>query len=249
MTSSLVKPMRKYGPRQFEVHSLPDDPEYREAVIFLCKETGEMASNPEYIKHVSQLAGFVQMGPTPGDRVRLAAYYADEMRHGFIFEGLLHELGVDTTDGSMYTSIEALNMMDRISSWAELAVFNCLLDRAGGMQLLDYANSSYAPLARVGEFAGRDERGHAAMGLVHLRESCATAEGRRLAQEALNYWYPLSLDMFGSSKSKRQFRFVEWGLKTKLNDEMRDEFIAETTPILQELGLVVPDPLANRQRL
>src|SRR5579875_80912 len=194
MPTSIEKPIRRYGPRQFEADGLPDDSEYREAIVRLLKETGELSSNPEYQKHTKTLASFVDLAPGPGDRVRMAAFYADEMRHGFIFEGLLRELDVDTTDPEMYSSIEALNLLHEIESWEDLAVFNTLLDRAGGLQLQDYVDSSYAPLARAGTMVARDERGHAAMGLLHLRNACQSEEGRTRAQLALEHWYPIALD-------------------------------------------------------
>jgi 1,2-phenylacetyl-CoA epoxidase catalytic subunit len=248
-TMNQQKPLRKYAAGQFEASTMPADEEYRGAIIRLIRETGELASNPEYIKHTSLLPELVKMGPTPADRVRMAEYYADEMRHGYIFEGLLNELGVDTTDPSMYTSIEALNLMTEISSWESLAVFNTLFDRAGGMQLQNYETSSYAPLQRTGVFVARDEAGHAAMGVQHLRNSCRTAEGRQVAQEALDYWYPISLDMFGTTNGKRQWRYIEMGLKTKSNAELRQEFIEEVDPLLESLGLTVPDKEKNRHFL
>lgn len=243
------KPLRKYSPGQFEAKTLPADDEYRAAVVYLLKETGELASNPEFIRHTSRIPELVKLGPSPADRVRMAEYYADEMRHGYIFEGLLRELGVDTTDPSMYTSIEALNLMADIKTWESLAVFNTLFDRAGGMQLHNYETSSYAPLQRAGVFVARDEAGHAAMGVQHLRNSCRTNEGRAECQTALNYWYPIALDMFGTTHGKRQWRYIEMGLKTKTNNELREEFIAEVDPLMESLQLVVPDKLEGRRFL
>jgi ring-1,2-phenylacetyl-CoA epoxidase subunit PaaA len=248
MATTTEKPIRIYGPGQFEADTMPDG-DYREAVVRLLKETGELASNPEHQKVMKQLAAMVDIAPTPADRIRIAEYYADEMRHGYIFEGLLQELGVDTTDPTMYTSIEALNMLDQVNHWESLAAFSTMLDRAGGMQLLDYADSSYGPLARAGMFVGRDERGHAAMGLQHLRNACATEDGKARAQEGVDQWYPVALDMFGTSTGRRQWKYIEWGLKTKSNEELRQEFIAEIDPILTSLGLTVPDRAANRKFL
>lgn len=239
MSTTIEKPARIYHPGQFEAHNIPEG-EYRDLVVRLCRETGEMASNPEYIKQVKKLVGFVDLGPTAADRVRIAAYYADEMRHGYIFEGLLHELDEDTTDPTQYSSIEALNLLGDIDTWESLAVYNTLMDRAGGMCLLDYETSSYAPLARAGMFVGRDERGHAAMGQQHLEAACKSEEGRRIAQEALEHWWPVAMAMFGRSESKRQWRYLELGLKTKTNDEMRQAFIDEITPLLERAGLEVP---------
>lgn len=241
-------PVRRYAPHQFEASTIPDG-DYFDSVVRLLRETGELASNPEYIRHVKELADMVDLGPSTADRVRMAAFYADEMRHGYVFEGVLQELGVDTTSPEMYTSIEALNLINTIKTWADLAVFNTLLDRAGGCQLLDYAESSYAPLARAGVYVGRDERGHAAMGLQHLRDVCRTREGRAEAQRSVERWYPISLDMFGTSTGRRQWKYIEYGLKTKSNEQLRNEFKIEADEVLADVGLTPPDPLANRRFL
>lgn len=243
------KPVRKYAPHQFEAEDLPDDEEYRASIIRLLRETGEMASNPKFIEGAKKFLAFAEIAPGPADRLRITQFVADELRHGLIFEGLLHQLGEDTTDVESYSSIEALNFVDSLESWADLAVMNTIGDRAGGFQLQDYELSSYAPLARAGTSVARDERGHAAMGLLHLRAVCETEEGRKEAQRCLEHWYPLCLDMFGTSTGKRQWRYIELGLKTKTNEELRQEYLAEVNPILEELGLDVPDPLANRKFL
>jgi len=251
MTKTTVpqtKPLRLHGPCQFEADTIPNE-EYRQCVSRLILETGELASNPEFIKHTKKIRRFVDLGPTPADRVRISAFYADEMRHGYIFQGLADQLGLDTSSADNYTSIEALNLTDEVRSWTHLAVLNTLLDRAGGFQLLDYAESSYAPLSRTGTFVGRDERGHAAMGLLHLTEICLTAKGRVEADEAVAFWYPAALDMFGTSTGRRQWRYFEFGLKTKSNEELRQEFIAEVDPILESLGLRPPDPSVGRKFL
>lgn len=246
-TLETTRPVRKYAPEQFEAETLPDDDEYRNAIIHLLKETGEMASNPRFIDGVQKFLAFTSIAPTPADRLRITQFVADELRHGLIFEGLLHQLGVDTTDAESYSSIEALNFVDTLEGWVDLAVLNTFGDRAGGFQLQDYETSSYAPLARAGATVARDERGHAAMGLLHLREICKTSEGRQEAQRALVEWYPRCLDMFGTSTGKRQWRYLELGLKTLTNEEARQGYRAEVDPIIEDLGLEVPDPMANRK--
>ena len=37
-------------------------------------------------------------------------------------------------------------------------------------------------------------------------------------------------------------QLVRWGIKTKTNDQLRQEFIDELVPALHALGLSVPDP-------
>ena len=51
------------------------------------------------------------------------------------------------------------------------------------------------------------------------------------------------------SDSQRAERFRYWGLKRRTNDEGRQQFIAEVNPILESMGLEVPDPLKGRKYL
>ncbi len=55
--------------------------------------------------------------------------------------------------------------------------------------------------------------------------------------------------MFGRSDSKRAERFRFWGLKQRTNAEAREQFLAEVNPLIESMGLEVPDPLAGRKYL
>jgi len=44
------------------------------------------------------------------------------------------------------------------------------------------------------------------------------------------------------SESTNTPQLVRWGVKTKTNDEVRQEYIAETAPELIAAGLTIPDP-------
>jgi ring-1,2-phenylacetyl-CoA epoxidase subunit PaaA len=50
--------------------------------------------------------------------------------------------------------------------------------------------------------------------------------------------------MFGphDKESPNSAVLLRWGIKTKSNDELRQEFINEEVPSLQALGLEIPDP-------
>jgi ring-1,2-phenylacetyl-CoA epoxidase subunit PaaA len=65
-----------------------------------------------------------------------------------------------------------------------------------------------------------------------------------MVQDALNRWWWPTLMMFGphDSVSANTPQLVRWGIKTRTNDELRQEFINELVPALQALGLNVPDP-------
>ena len=57
------------------------------------------------------------------------------------------------------------------------------------------------------------------------------------------YWWP-SLMMLGphDAESTNSAQLTKWGVKTKSNDEVRQEYIAETAPELIAGGLTIPDP-------
>ena len=65
----------------------------------------------------------------------------------------------------------------------------------------------------------------------------------------MHKWWPAALDMFGKSTSTNAPIYVKWGIKQHTNEELRRKYIAEAQPEIERLGLVVPDPLANRRFL
>ena len=42
---------------------------------------------------------------------------------------------------------------------------------------------------------------------------------------------------------------MRWGIRQAGNEELRNQYITDTRPMLEQLGLVVPDDKANRQFL
>jgi 1,2-phenylacetyl-CoA epoxidase catalytic subunit len=55
--------------------------------------------------------------------------------------------------------------------------------------------------------------------------------------------------MFGRSNSTFSDRYVAWNLRKKNNEELRQQYIADTRPMLERLGITVPDDRANRRFL
>ena len=74
-------------------------------------------------------------------------------------------------------------------------------------------------------------------------------EQQEKIQRSIDFWYVKALDMFGRSDSERSNRYCHWGLKRRSNTQARREFQQEVEPLIQQLGLVVPDPVAGRQYL
>lgn len=67
--------------------------------------------------------------------------------------------------------------------------------------------------------------------------------------ESRDKWYIIGLDMFGKSDSWRDDRYLEWGLKRRTNAQARAQYMAEVNPLIEKLGLQLPDPLQGRKFL
>ena len=69
-------------------------------------------------------------------------------------------------------------------------------------------------------------------------------EQKKMAQDAMNRWWWPALMMFGppDSESVNSDVLIRWGIKTRTNDELRQDFVNKIVPELHALGLTIPDP-------
>jgi ring-1,2-phenylacetyl-CoA epoxidase subunit PaaA len=70
-----------------------------------------------------------------------------------------------------------------------------------------------------------------------------TLEQKELAQDALNRWWWPSLMMLGptDAESIHTEQSMKWKLKRKSNDDLRQQFIDQTVPQAELIGLTIPD--------
>jgi ring-1,2-phenylacetyl-CoA epoxidase subunit PaaA len=122
-----------------------------------------------------------------------------------------------------------------------------LIDRVGRYQLEEFYDCSYLPLQRILPDIVTEELGHIEYGFTKTQELLSEGdEQKERVQKAIDYWYVRALDMFGRSGSKRCERYRYWGLKRRSNEQARQDYIEEVNPILETMGLHVPDPLKGR---
>ena len=69
---------------------------------------------------------------------------------------------------------------------------------------------------------------------------------RAQMQAAIDRWYPRGLDMFGRANSRRAARYQHWGLKRRSNETARTEYVTEVAPLIEGLGLTLPDVAFDR---
>ena len=189
------------------------------------------------------------------DQLVVARTAAEEIDHFRKFARIAGDIGVDTayilSRPNQDRYLEAFRGV--INTWEDFAVFGFLIDRVGRYQLEEFVGCSYAPLSRILEHPSRvmeEEAGHIDYGTVRTGELAAKGgEQKDRIQRAVNSWYVTALDMFGKAESGRAERYRYWGLKRRTNEEARQQYIAEVNPIIESMGLQVPDPLKGRKYL
>jgi 1,2-phenylacetyl-CoA epoxidase catalytic subunit len=229
-----------------------DDPEmpeeYRQFLIKLLKYGHvENNANPHYRHLLGRIAeaGFSYAPDTKSLLVE-SEIVRQEVQHGHIVAELIRGLGEDPFTDQLPK--QYLFQMP-LESWVDVAWFHGIGDRVGLYVGIEWMGSTYEPLAEVSPQLEREERFHANAGIAYVREIIKTEDGRKEAQDGLHKWWPAVLDMFGKSDSKNSEVYVKWGIKARSNEELRQDYIRDTVPILEELELDVPDHLANRRFL
>ena len=221
------------------------DPEYRELLgrVLTIQADCEIGGPHLYVEHMLPAA------PTKIDQLIVARTAAEEIDHYRKIARLAGEIGVDTSfvlsQPNQKRFVEAFR--GTITAWEDFAVFGFLIDRIGRYQLEEFIDCSYAPLERVLPDIIKEEEGHISYGTSKTAELAAKGgESREKIQKALNSWYIKALDMFGRSDSRRSEQYCYWGLKRRKNAQAREEYIKEVNPLIQQMGLQVPDPNEGR---
>ena len=186
--------------------------------------------------------------PTPYDMWRLTRIAAEEMDHYRKFARLLRDLGVDVTYLAYVPKEQRMIEVFRgeMPTWSDVAAFSFFIDRVGLYMLEEFHDSSYIPLNNILPRVIIEEQGHIQFGELKLMEMVKAEEGLQEAQRVINKWYPRALDMFGRKDSPRSQQYMEWGLKRRPNDQARQEYIKETAPFIEKLGLQVPPENQDR---
>lgn len=131
-------------------------------------------------------------------------------------------------------------------SWPDVAWIGWLVDGAAIKNQTMLAQCSYGPYSRAMVRICAEETFHYKQGkeMIVQYMTEGTAGQKALVQDGLNRWWWPTLMMFGphDSDSPNSAVLMRWGIKTKSNDALRQEFINEELPEVLALGLTIPDP-------
>jgi ring-1,2-phenylacetyl-CoA epoxidase subunit PaaA len=126
-----------------------------------------------------------------------------------------------------------------------MGIIGWLVDGAAILNQTMLAHCSYGPYSRAMVRICMEEGFHKKQGQeMVIRYARGTPGQRAMVQDALNRWWWPALMMFGphDQASPNSAQLLRWKIKTRTNDELRQEFVNELVPDLQALGLQVPDP-------
>jgi ring-1,2-phenylacetyl-CoA epoxidase subunit PaaA len=222
------------------------NPEYRELLgrVVTIQADCEIGGPHLYVKDILPSA------PTKEDQLVVARTAAEELDHYRKIARVAGDMGIDVSFVVSWPNqkryLDAFRGI--IKTWEDFSVFGFLIDRVGRYQLEEFNGCTYKPLERILPQIMKEEIGHVGYGQSKTTEMAAKGgEARDKVQKALDFWYVKALDMFGRSDSTRDQRYLYWGLKKRSNAQAREEFIQEVNPLIQKIGLQIPDPLQGRQ--
>ncbi|RFA34757.1 1,2-phenylacetyl-CoA epoxidase subunit A [Virgibacillus dokdonensis] len=227
---------------------MPD--EYRKALIRLISMHGIseiMGSLPE--------KEWVPKAPTLHRKLAIMAKVQDEMGHGQLLlrvvEDLIQPLGKtrDHIMEDLFTKrLKFHNVFHMPApSWGDAAIIAWLVDGAAILSQTMMLNTSYGPYGRALKRICQEESFHAKHGeSLTLALASGTEKQKAMLQEALHRWWESLLTFFGP-KSKQETGHtnvdigIKYKLRTKTNEQLRQEFLTKYVPKIQLLGLSIPD--------
>jgi len=229
-----------------EGDELPED--CRALLMKMLRHEGERAGNKSFLGLMGTCIEAAEtFAPDPAARLIKSEYLAEELKHAIMFHRIAVGLDSDFALRDVPYAHYAFHLPK--DTWADDAFFHFLIDLNGAFHARDWRESSYVPLRKISRTVERDEFGHSEMGYYFLSAICAERRGRALAQALLPKWYSAALDMFGRSDSPNTPRFIQWGLKSVGNSEIRAAYKEYVDRKLLALGLDLPDERQGRRFL
>ncbi len=221
---------------------MPDD--YRRTLI---RQMGQHAHS-EVVGQLPE-GNWITRAPTLERKAILLAKVQDEAGHGLYLYSAAETLGESRDElvrllheGRMkYSSIFNYPTLN----WADIGAVGWLVDGAAIVNQVALQRTSYGPYSRAMVRICKEESFHARQGYhAIMKMAFGSPEQKRQAQSAVDrLWFP-AIMMFGptDADSTNSDQSMAWKIKVKSNDELRQQFVDQTVPQIEYLGLDLPDP-------
>ena len=195
---------------------------------------------------------WITKAPSLRRKLILIAKVQDEAGHGQYLYHAAETLGA-TREEMLNLLLEGKAKYSNIFNyptlnWADIGTIGWLVDGAAIMNQTMLARASYGPYSRAMVRISMEENFHKKQGQeMVILYSQGTDKQRQMIQDAITRWWWPTLMMFGphDADSPNSGVLIRWGIKTRTNDEIRQDFIDQMIPDLQACSLEIPDPDAH----
>lgn len=195
---------------------------------------------------VPPLMSVYKQAPNLNLKITALAIMQDEIGHAHIAYRLMEDLGINKNDllyerePHRWKNPYAFDF--KLSNWIELGVFNGLFDRAGYTLLGDaFEHTSYGPWKRALVKVDKEELFHLRNGETIMKKGMKSEETAKQVQEAVDWMFLMALEFFGVTDSKKsRSAQLDYQLKGRTNDELRQKFMSTAVPFCESIGVKVP---------
>ncbi|WP_338779605.1 1,2-phenylacetyl-CoA epoxidase subunit PaaA [Metabacillus sp. FJAT-52054] len=227
---------------------MPDD--YRLTLIKLISMHG-----------ISEIMGalpekeWVPKAPSLRRKLGIMAKVQDEMGHGQMLlrvtEDLMAPLGKtreDIMEDLFSGDLKFHNVFHmEAPTWADAGLIGWLVDGAAIISQTNMLGASYGPYAKALQRICAEEVFHAQHGeSIILALTEGTPEQKAMIQDSLNRWWEALLMFFGPASaattgSSKQDTTIKYKIRTKTNEQLRQDFFTKYIPRVLSIGLTLPD--------
>src|SRR6201993_4732375 len=216
-------------------------PEYLSGIrrILTVSADTELVSAPAYLRAARHAPALNNFGST-------ISIVQDELAHAHIGYRLLGDLGVDMNaliyerEAGQFKYPYAFDVP--LDNWYEMVLANALYDQAGFVLLSDvHESSTFGPWKRALAKVDKEETFHLRHGRTWIRKLVKDPAGKAEGPAAVDWMFILTLEWFGLPDSmKKHSEQLDYGFKGKSNDELRQWWMSEVVPFMEEIGVSVP---------
>ena len=219
---------------------MPDD--YRRGVLKFI----EMHANSEIMGALPERE-CLPRAPSLQRKMSLAAKIQDEVGHSQLLYRVAEDLG--KSRDAMYEDL--VNGKSKfhnvfhypVHHWGDAALIGWLIDGAALVTQASLLDSSYAPYTRVLKRICTEEQLHLRHGEHMTLELASGSDNQRwMFQDALDRWWLAIIHFFGPRSNVEKDLLLRWRVKTRTNEDQRQEFLDRYVPKIYELGFTLPAP-------
>jgi ring-1,2-phenylacetyl-CoA epoxidase subunit PaaA len=216
-------------------------PEYLAGIrrILTVSADTELVSAPSYLRAAQHAPALNNFGSA-------VSIIQDELAHAHIGYRLLGDLGVDMNRLIYERRPEEFKYPYAfdvaLDSWHELVMANAYYDQAGFVLLSDvHRSSTFGPWKRALAKVDKEETFHLRHGRTWVKKLCADPDEKPKVQAAADWMFLLTLEWFGLPDDRKRHGIqLEYGFKGMSNDELRQTWMGEVVPFMEEVGIDVP---------